>query len=481
MRRLPSIAFALAVVLSLLSVAAPASAAERYAALVVDAKSGETLYERYADEPRYPASLTKMMTLYILFEEMSAGRVTLDTQFTVSKYAASMPPSKLGIPAGRTIRVEDAIKALCVKSANDIAVVVAENIEGSVEAFARRMNRTARAIGMSRTTFNNPNGLPDPTQKTTARDMARLGRALQDRFPRYFAFFSTRTFTWGRATYRNTNHLLGTVDGVEGIKTGYTRASGFNLVTSVKRGDRRIVAVVLGGATSASRNAHMKQLIADYLPDASRGKRTAPLLIADTGAISGTPLPRIRPGYEPPALLASAEIGRPAADEAMGDAVVAVASAVPNARPDGIGGDQIAARIMAAQEVAQLAYAPAVSSSHDDPIARLAELAQSKAAHMQPRPRTAAEAASLAPSSRAGWQIQIAAVPSREDADALLEKVSGSARAIVRDREPFTMPVNAGGTTLYRVRFAGFEGKDEARAACRQLKRQSITCLAVPN
>lgn len=244
-----------------------ARAAEKYAALVIDAQTGATLHERFADAPRYPASLTKMMTLYIVFEELQAGRLTLDSRLKASANAARQAPSKLGIRAGQTIRVEDAIKALAVKSANDVAVVIAENIEGSVPAFARRMTRTARTLGMSRTTFTNPHGLPDPAQRTTARDMARLGVALQ-RFPRYYRYFGTRTFSHGRATYRNTNRLLGSVSGVDGIKTGYTRASGFNLVTSVRSGNRRIVAVVMGGATGAARNARMKQLIASYLPAA---------------------------------------------------------------------------------------------------------------------------------------------------------------------------------------------------------------------
>ncbi|MGQ7792955.1 D-alanyl-D-alanine carboxypeptidase [Faunimonas sp. B44] len=468
-----------------MAAAAPASANERYAALVVDAKTGETLFARNADDLRFPASLTKMMTLYILFEEMEAGRMGVNTPLQVSANAAAQAPSKLGIPAGRTIRVDDAIKALAVKSANDIAVVIAENIEGSVDAFARRMTRTARAIGMDRTTFRNPHGLPNPQQTTTARDMATLGRALQDRFPRYFAYFGTRTFSYGKATYRNTNRLLGTVEGVEGIKTGYTRASGFNLVTSVQRGNRKIVAVVMGGQTGASRNAHMKELIATYLPGANPGKRTAPLLVADTSHISGAPLPRVRPGYTPAATLASAEIGRPAGEEAVGDAPVAIAAmasaAKPAARPAPEGADPIAARILAAQEVAQLAYAPAHERA-DDPIARLAELAQAKS-HQPPRARQAVVAApaEAAPASRSGWQIQIGAVPSREGADALLSKASSAAGDVVARLEPFTIAVDAGGTTLYRARFAGFDGKDDARKACTQLKRKSFDCLAVPN
>src|SRR5687768_12284144 len=269
------------VFLSLLGAAVPAAANEKYAAIVVDANTGNTLFASNADARRYPASLTKMMTLYILFEELQAKRLSLSTRLTVSARAAAQSPSKLGIRAGKTIKVEDAILALTTKSANDIAVVVAENIGGSVSGFAARMNRTARALGMRNSTFRNPHGLPDSGQVTTARDMARLGAALQDRFPTYYRYFGVKTFTYAGKRYRNHNRLLGSVAGVDGIKTGYTKASGFNLVSNVERDGRHIIAVVMGGKTGASRDAHMRQLIAEHLPRAKRGSRSAPLVMAD--------------------------------------------------------------------------------------------------------------------------------------------------------------------------------------------------------
>ena len=272
----------------------PAFAHSKYAGIVVDAKTGKTLYSSSADAARYPASLTKMMTLYVLFEEMERGRFSRNSQLKVSKNAASQPPTKIGLRAGQTIKVDAAIRAMAVKSANDVAIVVAESVSGSVSAFASRMTRTAHAIGMKKTTFRNPSGLPDNRQKTTARDMALLGRALQDRFPQYYGYFSTRHFSWGKRKYRNTNRLLGTVRGVDGIKTGYTHASGFNLIASVDRDGRKIVAVVMGGRTSKSRNAQMKKLISRYLKKAKRGKRTALLLVArPTSRIP--PLPKSRP------------------------------------------------------------------------------------------------------------------------------------------------------------------------------------------
>jgi D-alanyl-D-alanine carboxypeptidase len=303
-----------------------ADANPRYAALVVDAKSGEILYEFDADEPRFPASLTKMMTLYILFEEIEAGRLSLESLLSVSAYAASIPPSKLGVAAGGALSVEDAILALAVKSANDVAVVVAENLEGSTAAFARRMTRTAQAIGMTETTFMNPHGLPDPAQTTTARDMAVLAMSLHDRFPELYEVFGTRSFRYGETVMRNTNGLLGQVEGMEGVKTGYTRASGFNLVSSVKRDGRHILAVVMGGRTSQTRNDHMRQLIEAHLPEATSEERRTPMLVADTSLVNATPLPRSRPDL--PAMVADA------AEPVDADAAAGIAAA-PELEDDG--------------------------------------------------------------------------------------------------------------------------------------------------
>lgn len=264
----------------------------RYAAFVVDAKTGRVLFSRNAESPRYPASLTKMMTLYILFEEMERGRIQPGTPLEVSALAASQAPSKLGLRPGQTIEAEDAIKALVTKSANDASVVIAENVAGSVEAFAARMTRTARRIGMDDTTFRNPNGLPDPGQVTTAKDMVTLGLALQDRFPTYYRYFQTRSFVWGRAVHGNHNKLLGRVEGIDGIKTGYTNASGFNLVSSIRRDGRHLVAAVMGGPTGRARDAHMAQLLETYLPSASSGAKT--FAIADAGARSEAPAAPVR-------------------------------------------------------------------------------------------------------------------------------------------------------------------------------------------
>jgi D-alanyl-D-alanine carboxypeptidase len=247
----------------------------RYAAIVIDDKTGRILYAKNADAPRHPASLTKMMTLYLLFEDMQKRKVSLSTRFTASAKAAAQAPSKLGLRPGQTIAVEDAIRALVTKSANDVAVTVAENLGGTEQAFARRMTATARRIGMRSTTFYNASGLPNPAQYTTARDMVILGRALQERFPSQYRYFATRSFTWGNSVHGNHNKLLYRLDGIDGIKTGYTNASGFNLVSSIRRDGRHLVAAVMGGSSGRARDDHMASLLAAYLPRASGGGKVS--------------------------------------------------------------------------------------------------------------------------------------------------------------------------------------------------------------
>jgi D-alanyl-D-alanine carboxypeptidase len=243
-----------------------------YADIVLDASSGKVLHADKADELRHPASLTKIMTLYLLFEKLEAGKFRLDSQLAVSERASEQAPTKLGLKPGQTIEVEDAIRGLVTKSANDAAVTVAEAIGGSEHDFAEMMTAKARALGMTRTVYRNASGLPNDEQATTARDQATLGRAIQDRFPRYYRYFATPSFTWQGETLRNHNHLLGRVEGMDGIKTGYTQASGFNLVASVRRVDRHIVSVVLGGTSAGARDARMRSLIEDYIGNAAQQK-----------------------------------------------------------------------------------------------------------------------------------------------------------------------------------------------------------------
>jgi D-alanyl-D-alanine carboxypeptidase len=241
------------------------------AQIVVDAKSGKVLFAENPDAPRHPASVTKVMTLYLLFEQLDRGKMTLQTELKVSPFAQRQAPSKLGVSAGDTITVEDAIKAIVTRSANDVAVVIAENIGGSESNFAQLMTRKARAIGMSHTVYRNASGLPDSGQITTARDLATLGRAIQSRFPKYYPYFAMRGFSYDGDYIGNHNKLLGRVEGVDGIKTGFTRMSGFNLLTSAKLDGRHIVAVVMGGRTGAQRDNQMVRLVETYLPRATTG------------------------------------------------------------------------------------------------------------------------------------------------------------------------------------------------------------------
>ena len=255
--------------------------AEEYAppgsSIVVDGNSGAVLQSTNPDALRHPASLTKVMTLYLLFERLDSGKVRLDTPLKVSEHAADQSPTKLDLKPGSTITVEDAIKGVVTRSANDAAVTIAENLGGDEDGFAKMMTQKAHALGMTRTTYVNASGLPDDDQITTARDQALLGRAIQDGFPRYYKYFSTESFVYHGEAIRSHNHLLGSVEGVDGIKTGFTRASGFNLLTSVHRDNRHIVAVVLGGASAGARDARMRSLIEEYIHTAS-AERSAPAL-----------------------------------------------------------------------------------------------------------------------------------------------------------------------------------------------------------
>jgi D-alanyl-D-alanine carboxypeptidase len=249
-----------------------------YAAIVVDANSDQVLHEADADEPRHPASVTKIMTLYLLFEQIEAGKFKLDTPLQISAHAAIQPPTKLGLKVNQTLSVEDAIKGMVTKSANDAAVVVSEAVGGTEEEFAVLMTEKAQALGMTHTTYVNASGLPAEEQITSARDQAILGRAIQERFPGFYRYFSLPSFRYHGREMPNHNGLLGQVKGMDGIKTGYTEASGYNLVASVRRDNKHIVAVVLGGKSNAARNARMRELIEQHIVHAS-ALRSAPAVI----------------------------------------------------------------------------------------------------------------------------------------------------------------------------------------------------------
>jgi D-alanyl-D-alanine carboxypeptidase len=496
--RLATVVASALVVFSLL--AGPATAAPN-ASIVVDHKTGKVLYSSNADAQRYPASLTKMMTLYLLFEAIESGRTSLDSKIKMSAFAASQPPSKLGVKAGRTIVVRDAILALVTRSANDVATAIAEHISGSEKAFAQAMTSRARELGMSKTTFRNAHGLPNSAQVTTARDMATLGRALQDHFPQYFSYFATKSFAWAGSRIGNHNRLLGRVEGVNGIKTGYTRASGYNLVTSVDRDGRQIVAVVLGGDTGKARDARMAELIKKYLPKASRGSRTAPLVARGPGApavaaravLVQFPMPRLRPTTT---VLANAEapVAAPApaaerepvlvAAEAAREPVLVAAKPAPAPIPVTPAAELTAPTPDMATAFAPTSIANVIGANSIFALEALEFVEQEGDAAIvedevvsavTPPPTPAVEI------TVSGWKIQLAATPTQESAEALLDRARAKAPTLLAGVSPYTEPVEAGSAILYRARFGGFDSKESARAACAQLSKQNFNCLAISN
>ena len=270
----------------------PAPLLARPAAVVIDGDTGAVLYQKNMNHRHYPASLTKMMTLYLLFEAIEHGDVALGDSFKVSARAAGQPNSKLGLRKGKRIRVSQAILALIVKSANDVATVVAEGLAGSEVAFARKMTAKAKALGMSRTSFRNASGLPNRGQLSTARDMARLARALYLDFPRYYRYFAATSFRYGGKTYRGHNKFVSSYDGADGLKTGYIRASKFNLAASAKRRGRRLFAVVFGARSPDRRDREMANLLDGAFSEMAR-TRIASVTSSPTPspASGGLPLP----------------------------------------------------------------------------------------------------------------------------------------------------------------------------------------------
>ena len=494
----------------------------RYAAFVVDAKTGRVLYAKNADAPRHPASLTKMMTLYVLFEELEKGRFSLSSRFRVSQHASSQNPTKLGLRPGDEIEAGDAILGLVTQSANDAAVTIAENISGSEEAFARRMTQTARRLGMNGTLFRNASGLPNDEQITTARDIVTLGRALQERFPEHYKVFATRSFAYRGRVFGNHNHLLGRMDGIDGIKTGYTQASGYNLVSSLRRDGRHIVASVLGGSSGAARDARMANLLSTYIESASTGPRVASVFTeAKMAAREGDEKPTapikvdksLRPTpvaevQAPPPMPAPAPLIAPARvtqTEVLAPAVemplpkrtakprMAVAEGHLQPPPPPID-DKPAAQpeaprkpvVVASTDLASIPSArPKANDEAQDPSRGRPD--KRKAAEKEGNDRTVT--ASIEPSHPAeatkphggkdGWLIQIGATASVTDAKALLSRAQAQVGSRLNGASAVTETVTKGSSTLYRARFAGFTAKEAADAACNALKHKDFACLVM--
>jgi D-alanyl-D-alanine carboxypeptidase len=549
------------------------------ASIVVDGNSGAVLQAANPDALRHPASLTKIMTLYLLFERLEAGKIKLDSTLKVSEYASEQAPTKLGLKPGQIIAVEDAIKAIVTKSANDAAVAVAENLGGDEGRFAQLMTQKARELGMPRTTYTNASGLPDDAQVTTARDQALLGRLIQKRFPRYYKYFSTEFFVYHGATLRNHNHLLGSIEGVDGIKTGFTHASGFNLVTSVHRDGRYIVAVVMGGRSSLERDAQMRELISAHIkvtalkraPPADAPisapatavieKSTLPSTPGDPTVpnqtiISATPVqsaslaPMSVPGtanapqpgaqvearWLPPARPENAPISAPASTVLEKTLPLSSDPTVPNRprlvktitihtrpvqsaslaptpvpNPDAAAAPQpstpVAARWLQSAPPADPSHT-IVASAGPMPIAQSpahAAPALSEPAKLEPdklkpekieatkiaapraqlakvelRSQIAASAPSTPPQADSGWLVQIGAFDREDEARQHLSTARLKLRDALAVAHPLTERVQKGDRVLYRARFTGFD-KVTAEAACQQLRRSDIDCIALKN
>jgi D-alanyl-D-alanine carboxypeptidase len=466
-----------------------------YAAIVIDANSGKELHATNADATRHPASLTKIMTLYMLFEQLEAGKLKIDSEMRVSQHASDQSPTRLGLDEGEMLKVEDAIKGLVTRSANDAAVVIAETIAGSEENFARLMTRKARALGMSRTTYRNASGLPDDEQVTTARDQALLGRAIQDRFPQYYRYFSTRSFVFQGQYMGNHNRLLGRIDGIDGIKTGYTRASGFNLVSSIKRGNRYLVAAVLGGPSAGWRDQRMASLLEQNIREGAT-VRTAAKIVEQGETRIATVEPKLQPQAQ---ILTRADAAVPVPAQPVASATVTgttepiqpvkvktiAVKAGALTIPELVG--LVAPAPQAKQAPAQ--FAATVNRREDSPAPEAPAAtydvasAQSTPVALPPAPpATPVAAAPAQPPSpavaRGAWIIQVGAFPEEEKAKERIREAQTLGKTILAKANPFTEKVVKGNQELYRARFAGFD-ENAAQKACSYFKRNDIACMAM--
>lgn len=431
-----------------------------YAAMVMDARNGEVLHSRNADTRLHPASLTKMMTLYIAFEALRLGEITLDTEVTISANAANEPPSRLGLRAGSTIRLRYLIRAAAIRSGNDAATAIGEAISGSEAAFARRMTRTARALGMTRTTFRNANGLTEEGHLSTARDMTMLGRRLIYDYPQYYNLFSRVTADAGIATVRNTNRVvLTTYRGADGIKTGYTRAAGFNLVASAQRGEERIIATVFGGRSSAWRNDRVMELLDMGFERApsSVALRTPPLpTYADDGGPSGQ-------SSTPRGQRAPERSMRPMTRPANGmnaDMLAAINSAVGEALEPGA---EVAAAVEAALSAAEI--------PSDRPAPRPEPQA---AVEPEPTPIPPPEPELVTRASSTGsrlYGVSLGPQNSHHAAERLLLRTALAELGTFDTALRRVVNVSRG----YDARFAGMT-EDQASQACARLSAQNINC-----
>ncbi len=438
--------------------ASPADSA-KYAAIVVDAESGEVLYARRADDRRYPASITKVMTLYLTFEALAEGRISLDDRVMMSPRAAAQPPSKLGLPAGQTLSVDDAIRALAIKSANDVAVALAEKVGGSESRFAALMTIKAQELGMTQTRFVNPHGLPDSRQISSARDIAILARAVMRDYPQYYPYFSQKTWVFQGREMRNTNGLLHSMPGVDGMKTGFTNASGYNLVASSVRDGRRLITVMLGGSSTAARNNHVAELLNagfDVIRRRERGE-----LITVAQAMFNPPMPEGPVSY---------------AELSQGDRTPPSTPAPAAVRSRDLTGDLNAAALRGRQGSATMRPIP---DPQEEPremvLAAMVPVEAPKPPATKPataKPKPAATKPKRDPN--ATWAVQVGAFKTRGDANAWLKQVGKRFSDHFGEAEGQVQTASG----WYRTRYLHLT-QDAAKAACETLKAKKVPCLVL--
>lgn len=477
--RLAALAFSLLLVV--FAAQSTAEAAGKFAALTVDARTGKIIFDSDSNGLRHPASLTKMMTLYIVFEELKAKRITLSTRLRVSARASGMAPSKLGLKPGASITVQQAIYALVIKSANDVAATVAENLAGSESAFAVRMTKTARRIGMSRTNYANASGLPNPRQITTARDQATLGLRLMRDFPQYYPYFRATQFSFNGRVIKTHNRLLGRFEGTDGIKTGYINASGYNLVTSSRRGNKRLVGVVLGGKSGKSRDAYMMAMLTKAFPKAKDGKTVA----AKAGSAEGvldplkslkaeeqTPEPVPEPTTPQPDTQAMAEVAGNAAqetteedaDEGEGTAETPNAPKTPKVVVAELNGNTQQIPEQTVQVPQQESQPPQKNLPFQ--VKKLASQAD-------------VEALSLSVSSN--WAVEIGDFKSKRSAADVMTKMKSSEPGLIAGKDSKTIPVKRKGVVLYRLLVSGYDEMSAKRSCARAAKLGKDCAVISPN
>jgi len=428
-----------------------------YAAVVMDARTGQILHSRNADTRLHPASLTKMMTLYVVFQAVERGEISLDTKVRISKNAASEPPSKLGLKTGQKITLRYLIRGAAVKSANDAATALGEAISGSEAAFAKRMTVTGRRLGMKHTTFKNAHGLTRAGHLSTARDMTLLGRRLFYDYPQYYNLFSRKSTHAGIKQVSNTNRkLLGSYRGADGIKTGYTNAAGFNLVASAHRGNKRVIATVFGGRTSASRNARVAELLdmgfGRVNPRLAENKpaKITPVIegqpkmtkVAISGAVRKSLIPKMRTA---PAPVLLAKIDEAEVDRAVRQAVIEAIVPAPK---------QTVKPLMRTAEVM--------------PVALVTPEAVSSEPRIVSRKSTSGRA----------WSVQLGVYGSKFEAEKTLLKTALSNLGPLDEAERRISPATVNGARLYRARFVGLSQAD-ANKTCSRLRARSQTCVTV--